>query len=158
MQLSAFAKVEICYRKAQIVSGLVNHFWLKTDTRNAGMGSGLVQGNIGDQYEGPFTKVFVIDHSDQIAEVCTESNNYDEQCLDEELEIGRSLGRFSPFNNCQTFTKKVLKKCETPEFKLLQAESLEYKMLYQDHLQKFLQNGSVKKVKRLIELEQKYGF
>lgn len=157
IQLTAFAKVEICHRKAQIAFGLVDHYWLKTDAKNAGMGSGKAVGQIGDQFEGPGTKVYVIDHSGQIAESCEESTNHIEECLNAELEEGKSLGRFSPINNCQTYVKSVLKRCETPEFKVFNKAKREYLALNRKKMQGHIEL-STKEENRLIELEQKYGF
>lgn len=156
-QLAASAKVEICHRKAQIAFGLVNHFWLKTDTKNAGMGSGKSHGQIGDQFEGPGTKVYVIDHSNQIAEVCEETTNHVEECINEELEDGKFLGRFSPLNNCQTYVKSVLRKCETKEFRAFNDARDEYIRLLRKKNDS-VQELSKRQENRMIELEQQYGF
>lgn len=102
-----------CSRKAQIMGGAVNHHWLKTDTKNAGMGSGN-DGLIGDHFEAPYaTHVFVIDHSNQTAEKCKEIKDIDEDCVNEQLDIGKPLGRFNLINNCQTFVSGILKECKT---------------------------------------------
>jgi hypothetical protein len=157
IQLTAYAKVEICHRKAQIAFGLVDHYWLKTDLKNAGMGSGKSEGQIGDKFEGPGTKVFVIDHTNQIPEACKESNDHIEECINQELEEGKYLGRFTPINNCQSYVKKVLKKCETPEFKELEKVKSEYLELNRKKNQNDLPL-SENDLMRLNELEQKYGF
>lgn len=155
-QFSANASVEICHRKAQIAFGLVGHYWLKTDTIVAGMGSGRSTSQIGDEFEGPGTKVFVIDHTDQIAETCEETVNHIEDCINEELKIGKSLGRFTPVNNCQTFVRSVLKKCEKDEYKILKKEKMEYRRLSnQAGKDRIL---SIKEELRLRELSDKFGF
>ncbi len=112
--ISSFAMVEDCYRKAQIMGGIVNHHWIKTDTKIAGMGSGISEGQIGDRFEAPYTThVFVIDHSDQVAKICKEIKDVDEDCVNAELDVGKALGRFSLINNCQTYVSSVLRKCST---------------------------------------------
>ena len=109
--LSSFSAVEDCSRKAQIMGGVVNHHWLKTDTKVAGMGSGY-DGPIGDRFEAPYkTHVFVIDHSNQVAEKCREIAGVDEDCVNEKLDIGQYLGRFNLINNCQAFVSKILREC-----------------------------------------------
>jgi hypothetical protein len=126
--LNAFATVELCYRPAEIAFGLGNHHWLKTDTKSAGMGSNDPNVlNIGDQFEAPFiTKVYVRDHSDQVEVACIEQEHIIESCVDEKLEIGKYLGRFTPINHCQTFVKSVLRACETDEYKLFRKEKKEF--------------------------------
>ncbi len=114
----AYARVEICFRKAQIINGLVNHYWIRTDYISAGMGSGLVE-KIGDRLELPFvTKVFVVDHSAEIPDRCEVVEDIDEDCINSHLKLGRSLGRFSLRNNCQTFVKKLLRRCGPKEEKI----------------------------------------
>ena len=154
-QFPANASVEICHRKAQIAFGLVSHYWLKTDTVVAGMGSGRSAVQIGDEFEGPGTKVFVIDHTDQIAETCEETVNHIEDCVNEELEVGKSLGRFTPVNNCQTFVRSVLKKCEKDEYKILKKERMEYRRLANKASNDRIL--SIKEELRLRELSQKFG-
>lgn len=118
---SSFAKVEACFRPAALLNGLVDHYWLKTDTKTAGMGSKTLTdfangAQIGDQFEAPFiTKVFIVDHSNQHASFCIEKKDIDEDCVNEELDIGKPLGRFGLLNNCQTFVRGILHKCLTPE-------------------------------------------
>lgn len=70
--------------------------------------------NPGDEYESLFvTKVKVTDHSGQSESrpgASCETVEADEEKVNELLEIGKPLGRFSPVNNCQTFVKDVLHK------------------------------------------------
>lgn len=114
LSFSCFAVVENCHRTAEIMGGIVNHHWLKTDTKIAGMGSGVVEGLIGDRFEAPYaTLVYIIDHSLQEAKSCKEIKDIDEDCVNAELDIGKPLGRFNLFNNCQSFVTRVLKKCST---------------------------------------------
>ncbi len=114
--INGFSKVEDCYRTAKIMGGLVNHHWIKTDTKIAGMGSQEIQSAIGDRFEAPYaTLVFVVDHSDQIAKSCKEVTEVDEDCVNAKLDIGKPLGRFNLINNCQMFVSEILRKCSTRE-------------------------------------------
>ena len=113
--LNAFAEVYDCYRKAQILDGVVKHHWLKTDTKIAGMGSLEMENRpIGDTFEAPYTtKVYIVDHSNQEPRRCKIVKHVDEDCVNSKLDIGKYLGRFSLVNNCQTFVASVLRKCST---------------------------------------------
>lgn len=112
-------KVQVCCRKAEILSGLVSHCWIKTDTVSAGMASSpRCRASVGDNYEWPWiTPTFISDHSCE-AGICRdlpEHWNIDEDCVNRNLNIGEALGGFDPFvNNCQQFTQRVLKKCSRP--------------------------------------------
>ncbi len=112
---TSFSKVEDCHRRAQILHGLVEHHWIKTDTKIAGMGSGqITDKQIGDKFEAPYaTLVFIIDHSNQVAETCKEILNIDEDCVNAELDFGKPLGHFSLINNCQSFVSNVFRRCST---------------------------------------------
>jgi len=57
------------------------------------------------------TDVYVSDHSCEAATTCTVIPDVDEECVNKKLAIGKPLGVFSPLNNCQTFTKNVIKAC-----------------------------------------------
>lgn len=153
---SAFAKIELCQRRAQIAWGIFDHYWLKTDTITAGMGSNSVYTEqIGDQRERPFTKVFVVDHSSQIPRKCTEYTNHDEACVNKELEIGKPLGRFTPTNQCLSFVKRILRKCETAEYKLMKKERAEYRQLV--WLEERGEYMTDEELNRMDELQKKYN-
>jgi hypothetical protein len=68
----------------------------------------------GDEYEPPYsTPVYVSDHSCDTGS-CQLIDDIDEDCVNEELGIGRSLGRFDlAFNNCRSFANSVIEKCST---------------------------------------------
>lgn len=112
--LSCYAKVEICGRRAQIALGLVSHWWLKTDRIVAGMGTLNYEQtsrdgfNNLDEYKSP---VFVIDHATERPDWCIEVFSADEECVNQELAIGRSLGLFTVKNNCQAFVRAVINSC-----------------------------------------------
>jgi RHS repeat-associated protein len=105
--------VNICCRPAQIAGGLINHCWIKTDTKAAGMGSNP---NIppGQEYEGYGMPVQITNHSNDKPTECTKMNNVNEQCVNDELQLGKPLGRFlPPVNQCQSFSYGVVNKCRT---------------------------------------------
>jgi len=98
-------------RPANVAGGAVDHCWLETDTKSGGMGG---DPNIlpGQEYEGYGIPVTVNDHSNDVATKSTLINNIDEQCVNDELEFGKPIGRFlPPFNHCQSFVDSVIKKC-----------------------------------------------
>lgn len=115
--------VFICGRPADLPFpfGMFNHEWILTDTNEAGMGpaAGNNAGGIPAQNGNsdlPYSPVQVVDHTNQsLAENarCDHVENIDEACVNSLLEIGRSLGRFGPTNNCQTFTTEVIRSCGT---------------------------------------------
>lgn len=75
--------------------------------------------NPGQEYESLFvTKVKITDHSGQSKTregASCEVVDADEDKVNQQLQIGKPLGRFSPTNNCQTFVKQVLQNAKTPE-------------------------------------------
>jgi hypothetical protein len=139
---NALAEVNICHRKAKIMLGLVDHYWISTDTVTAGMGSKYgADIQIGNKFEPPFIKVFVVDQSTQMADKCQVNDDVDEKCVDEELQVGKYLGRFSPINNCQSYVAHVLHKCTRPEVR--QARQDKYDIM---RLQAKAQEGNLTSV------------
>ncbi len=109
--------VELCTRTADIpVARELNlqHHWLRTSTREAGMGpdNGEVPGA---RLDSPLvTRTQVNDHTgrgDLPGSACTAKLQVDEACVDRELTLGRDLGRWTPTNQCQSFVAEVLEKC-----------------------------------------------
>lgn len=102
--------VQVCRAPAQIAAGLVDHEWIKTSTKEAGMG-GIAE-NPGDHYESLYaTKVFITDHKGDSAHRKGASCHVvqaDEKKVNDLLQIGKPLGRFSLTNNCQTFASSVI--------------------------------------------------
>ena len=92
----------------------VNHQWLKTDTVEAGMGGtrGNEAGNQTGDYPGD--PVQVTDHagrSKQEGSSCKKIEGHiDEKTVNEELILGRKLGRWGPTNQCQSFVNDVVSK------------------------------------------------
>lgn len=112
--LPSHARVEVCSRKAQIVHGLVRHYWLKTDRVEAGMGPTDLKPfeRIGDtRADGFWTPVSIVDHSTDVPDRCVDID-VNESCVDEALVIGRPLGNFHPFNTCYSFVVSVLSHCQ----------------------------------------------
>lgn len=113
-------KVEQCCRKAELFDDIAgmnpnpDHCWIKTDSVSAGMASSpKCRKNVGDNYEFIYiTKVYISDHSCEKATSCKVMLDIDEECVNKKLAIGKYLGRFTPFNNCQTFTNEVLTDCK----------------------------------------------
>jgi len=102
--------VSKCCRPANIVKGMVEHCWLKTDTIEAGMGA--TRGGVpGENYDYPFSKVEVTDHSNDNPTSCEHIPDVNEECVNRELIIGKQLGRFHLMNHCQSFTNEVISKC-----------------------------------------------
>jgi RHS repeat-associated protein len=90
----------------------IDHWWLKTDTTEAGMGG--TKGNVPGNQSGdmPGDPVEVVNHagrSKQEGSSCKVVPNVDEKKVNEQLELGRKLGRWGPTNQCQSFVKDVLK-------------------------------------------------
>jgi RHS repeat-associated protein len=110
--------VQRCRRKARIAFGLVDHCWLKTDTVIAGMNATAQCSLPGENRSDlPWvTDVYVSDASCEVNGRCETIHDVDEQCVNRELAIGRSLGRFGFTNNCQTFAWTVLEKCSKKKY------------------------------------------
>jgi hypothetical protein len=108
-------RVQQCCRKAEILSGKVEHCWIKTDTIIAGMASNpSCRRGVGDDPELPYvTNVFISDHSCEVGGECTDIPwNVDEECVNRQLKIGTYLGGFNLLtNNCQTLVNEILNKC-----------------------------------------------
>ena len=103
-------EVKICCRPADILGGVVDHCWVTTDTKSGGMGTGP-QSRPGQEYDYVGTKVEITDHSNDTPTYCLPQRNVSEQCVNKELEIGKPLGRFLPFNQCQSFAYGAVNKC-----------------------------------------------
>ncbi|MCW5286300.1 hypothetical protein D8B29_19375 [Verminephrobacter eiseniae] len=105
--------VELRCRPAEIVAGLVNHCWLKTDTIEAGMNKRITCSRAGNELVNlDSIWVVVSNHQCDIPTVITPVPFVDEDCVNRELQIGKPLGMFlPPFKSCQTFAQDVIQKC-----------------------------------------------
>ncbi len=110
-------KVELLCRPADLLAGLVDHCWLRTDTIEAGMNEQPSCSRAGNDAGGfPFVPVYVSDHSCDSPTRITPLPNTDETCVNQQLTIGRPLGIFAPVppvNTCQTFAQTVINRCTT---------------------------------------------
>jgi len=107
-------EVRLCRRPAQILMGLVDHYWVETNTMSVGLG-GNPNVRPGDEYEGPGTQTYPQDHSDDTATSCEIQNNVDEQCVNDVLSdsLGQPQGGFGPTSNCQQFAYSTVNRCRT---------------------------------------------
>ena len=91
----------------------IDHQWIKTDTIEAGMGPTKSNcGNAGNQSgDRPGEPVQICDHSQRDGEniTCVLIPGVDEDKVNNQLVIGRSLGSWYPWNQCQTFAAQVIK-------------------------------------------------
>jgi RHS repeat-associated protein len=99
--------VELCAGQPQTwpLSSLpFAHYWLRTDTKEAGMGGDscpdtCIESNV-------YADKLYPDHHCQVVE------NIDEACVDDALSIGAPLGPWVPFfYDCRTFALGVLNQC-----------------------------------------------
>ncbi len=114
--------VEWCHMVADLPGNFMGleHWWLRTSTKEAGLGQ--AGGNV--PAEGPYrvrdnspfvTQTEIVDHTGrgrQPGAVCERLKpEVDEDCVNERLQIGSSEGRWSPFNQCQTFVLDIMEDC-----------------------------------------------
>ena len=99
-----------------VVGAVVDHHWLKTDKYEAGMGpaNGQVPAQDGrSDYFG--VPVQTVDHTGQSkaenAKQIPIPFPVDEACVNYLIQPGRSLGKFLPKNNCQTYADYVISRC-----------------------------------------------
>lgn len=86
----------------------LEHCWLKTDTKVAGMGPAQA----GPLPAWPFgIPTMITDHSADAHTDSREIRGVDENCVDQELQIGKSTGPWGLDNNCNTFVDDVIATC-----------------------------------------------
>jgi RHS repeat-associated protein len=104
--------VQICMQPAFGISwNPIDHYWIKTDSVEAGMGGtrGNEPGNqSGDRLGDPVQVTNHAGRSQQPLAHCTTLQNVDEQKVNDQLRIGRPLGKWTPSNQCYSFTNQVL--------------------------------------------------
>ena len=101
-------KVELCKRdvRAPVFSNMhIKHHWIRTTEKEAGIGEkkGAMPG-----------ATSIVDHKGQgdlPESTCVRVDRVDQACVDKELAIGKSTGRWWPWQQCQTFVAHVLAKC-----------------------------------------------
>ena len=116
-------QVELCRRVADLPLNDwigAEHHWIRTPEQEAGMGPaqggvpGVGEGGYSSGADCPGTPTTVNDHTGQgsnVGSTCEEVIDVDEQCVNDQLELGRDTGRWSPWNQCQTFAQDVLDQC-----------------------------------------------
>lgn len=110
--------VYLCKQPAfGIPNNPIDHHWLKTDKHQSGMGPVKSDcGNAGNQSgDYPGDPVQTCDHSERDMEgaTCEKLNNIDENIVDERIAPGQPLGRWSPWNQCQSFARDVINDART---------------------------------------------
>ena len=108
--------VFLCKRAADLPwpLNLVRHHWIKTNKYEAGMGA--VEGNIPGQGNSdmPYTSTKTVNHAGQSKAsnaVCERIDNIDVSCVNNLIEPGQPTGRWTIFNQCQSFASSVLDRC-----------------------------------------------
>lgn len=97
-------------------SGL-QHWWIHTSKKEAGMGpaTGGVPGEKGVDNGHIFGKTTINDHSPRhlyADATCTVLPDVDEDCMNEQLEIGKETGRWIPvINDCHSKTEEWIDAC-----------------------------------------------
>jgi RHS repeat-associated protein len=96
-----------------LASILPDHMWIKTDTREAGMGGRCpIPGvNCSDR---PYTDTEVIDHTGQSnmpGVQCTLMQNVDEACVNRKLSLGTPAGSWNMYNQCNSFSWGAIGSC-----------------------------------------------
>uniref|UniRef100_UPI000B226E99 RHS repeat-associated core domain-containing protein n=1 Tax=Xanthomonas graminis TaxID=3390026 RepID=UPI000B226E99 len=95
----------------------VEHWWIKTDTVEAGMGpdNGGVPGQAAPDM--PFTPTRVVDHAGESQRpgahrLPIRGLPVDESCVDRKIQLGLKTGPFIPFaHDCHMFVNDVLDQC-----------------------------------------------
>ncbi len=91
----------------------MKHQWLKTSSKEAGMGPTPGQ----DCDDCPYqTQTSITDQSGRSTEPgaeCFVVSSADEACVDRALDIGRDLGTWTVSNQCNAFVARVLESCST---------------------------------------------
>jgi len=87
------------------------HCFLKTDTKQAGMGPAKPPSGGGLPSCPCGTGTAVTDHSKETGATCYDIPDADENCVNNELTVGKPTGKWGPNNNCNTFAGEVVKKC-----------------------------------------------
>jgi RHS repeat-associated protein len=114
--------VEICERPIDIdwlprsvSSNAPRHRWIKTGSAEVGMGANCAVPGQGCS-DMPLDRTYTKDHGGQSTAPgasCRPVPDVDEKCVNDALKLGRYLGRWSPFNQCQSFSNEVLEGCMT---------------------------------------------
>jgi len=92
--------------------GPIDHYWLKTDTYEVGMGTAAAGANAGNQYDSVISPVETVSHagrSNGPGAECLPVPGVNESTVNNMIKPGRPLGYFvPPFNYCHSFVNSVL--------------------------------------------------
>jgi RHS repeat-associated protein len=104
-------EIEVKGTKGKIAHALgLKHCFIKTDTKEAGMGDFYERKELPSNPYGIPTKI--TDHTGQsLKSDCHTIKDVDEDCVNRELQIGKYTGEWGWSNNCNTLAKAILNKC-----------------------------------------------
>ena len=113
--------VQVCKRPVDVdndyVRNVADHYFIKTDSTESGMGIPGRAANQGDSVNDLLAQTQWVDHSGQSKRPdtdCWTVPNVDEQCVDALIRPGNDTGRWLPgFNDCHTNPTDVLDYCRT---------------------------------------------
>src|SRR5208337_2539762 len=96
--------------------------WIRTSSREAGLGP-LGGGGPGvgpnAQVDSPYvTDTSINDHTGQGNDpgaTCHEVHDVDEECVNRQLSIGQSEGKWTPSNQCWSVAENVLDNCRVTD-------------------------------------------
>lgn len=105
--------VDVSWLPDMLARGLPSHAWIKTDTREAGMGGRCPVP--GEQCsDRPYSDTQVKDHSGQSKQpgvTCTLQLNVDEGCVNRNLTPGKPTGTWNLYNQCNSWAYGVVGSC-----------------------------------------------
>lgn len=114
-------EVELCSGVADIPGNVIGlkHQWIRTDEKDAGLGQagGGVpgEGEYRIRDNSPYiTETEVTDHhdrGDKEGSTCLPLPDVDEECVNREMVIGEKRGKWSLFNQCQTYVRQIIRMC-----------------------------------------------
>jgi len=112
-------EVQVCKRPPENKylrrTGL-DHYWIKTDTTEYGIGNGQIPGQNGNS-DMPYSQIQWVDHSgqsDRLDAHCDPVPNVDEECVNRNIRVGTEAGWWAPsMNDCRTNPTEVFDYCRT---------------------------------------------
>lgn len=105
--------VDIDWIPGGMAGSLPKHHWVKTDTREAGMGGRCPVPGL-ECSDTPYSDTEVKDHAGQSkmpGVVCELQLNVDESCVNRALFPGRPTGSWNVFNQCNSFAYGLVNQC-----------------------------------------------
>jgi len=114
-------EVQVCKRPVDVdndfVRNVADHYFIKTDSTESGMGIPGRAANQGDSMNDLFAQTQWVDHTGQSKRSdtkCWTVPNVDEQCVDALIRPGNDTDRWLPgINDCHTNPTEVLDYCRT---------------------------------------------